>query len=57
MDIALPVEFNERDLIQACVRKERWAQKLERVNFGTFGLANRAKSQKARNSGRRETKH
>lgn len=27
MDIALPVEFNERDLIQACVRKERWAQK------------------------------
>lgn len=27
MDIALPAEFNERDFIQACVRKERWAQK------------------------------
>ena len=28
MDIALPLGFEERDLIQACIRKERWAQKL-----------------------------
>ncbi len=28
MDIALPVNLEERDLIQACIRKERWAQKL-----------------------------
>lgn len=27
MHIALPAEYNERDLIKACVRKERWAQK------------------------------
>lgn len=24
----MPAEFNERDLIRACVRKERWAQKV-----------------------------
>jgi RNA polymerase sigma-70 factor (ECF subfamily) len=28
MDIALPIGNEERDLIKACVRKERWAQKL-----------------------------
>lgn len=28
MDIALPINCTEQDLIQACVRKERWAQKL-----------------------------
>ena len=28
MDIALPVDYKERDLIKACVRKEKWAQKL-----------------------------
>lgn len=28
MDIALPLENNERGLIQACVRQERWAQKV-----------------------------
>ncbi len=28
MDIALPLNLTEKDLIQACVRKERWAQKL-----------------------------
>lgn len=28
MDIALPLNLEERDLIQACIRKERWAQKL-----------------------------
>lgn len=27
MEIALPIEHQERDLIEACVRKERWAQK------------------------------
>lgn len=27
MDIALPLNLEERDLIQACIRKERWAQK------------------------------
>jgi RNA polymerase sigma factor (sigma-70 family) len=27
MDIALQFEYEERDLIKACVRKERWAQK------------------------------
>lgn len=28
MDIALQLEYEERDLIKACVRQERWAQKL-----------------------------
>ena len=28
MDIALPLNLEEQDLIQACIRKERWAQKL-----------------------------
>jgi len=28
MDIALSAQFEERDLIKACVRKERWAQQL-----------------------------
>lgn len=28
MDIALPLENNEKGLIQACVRRERWAQKV-----------------------------
>ena len=28
MDIALPLNYQERDFIQACIRKERWAQKL-----------------------------
>lgn len=28
MDIALPLDYQERDFIQACIRKERWAQKL-----------------------------
>ena len=28
MEIALPAEFNEHDLIRACIRKERWAQKV-----------------------------
>lgn len=28
MHIALPAEYNERDLIRACIRKERWAQKV-----------------------------
>ena len=28
MDIALPLGNEERDLITACIRKERWAQKL-----------------------------
>lgn len=28
MEIALPFNLEERDLIQACVRKERWAQKV-----------------------------
>lgn len=29
MEIALPLEYNnERDLVTACVKKERWAQKL-----------------------------
>ena len=28
MDIAINLERNENDLIQACIRKERWAQKL-----------------------------
>ncbi len=27
MDIVLPIEGQEKDLIEACVRKERWAQK------------------------------
>lgn len=27
MDIVLPLENQEKDLIEACVRKERWAQK------------------------------
>ena len=27
MDIALHLEYEERDLIKACIRKERWAQK------------------------------
>jgi RNA polymerase sigma factor (sigma-70 family) len=28
MDIALPLGYDERGLIEACVRQERWAQKL-----------------------------
>jgi RNA polymerase sigma factor (sigma-70 family) len=28
MDIALPLGYRESDLIQACIRRERWAQKL-----------------------------
>ncbi|MEZ5040006.1 MAG: sigma-70 family RNA polymerase sigma factor [Saprospiraceae bacterium] len=28
MDIALPLGIEEKDLIKACVQKERWAQKL-----------------------------
>ncbi len=28
MEIALPAEYNEREVIRACVRKERWAQQL-----------------------------
>jgi RNA polymerase sigma-70 factor (ECF subfamily) len=28
MDIALPLKNNEKGLIQACVRRERWAQKV-----------------------------
>jgi RNA polymerase sigma factor (sigma-70 family) len=28
MDIALPLGYQESDLIQACIRRERWAQKL-----------------------------
>ncbi len=28
MDIALPLGYDERGLIQACARQERWAQKL-----------------------------
>jgi len=28
MDIALPFGYEEKDLIQACLRQERWAQKL-----------------------------
>lgn len=27
MDIALPLQHQEKDLIQACINKERWAQK------------------------------
>ena len=27
MDIALPLQHQERDLIEACIKKERWAQK------------------------------
>jgi len=28
MDLALSINYNERDLIRACVRKERWAQQV-----------------------------
>ena len=28
MDLALSINYNERDLIHACVRKERWAQQV-----------------------------
>ena len=28
MDIALPLGYQESDLIQACIRRERWAQKM-----------------------------
>ncbi len=28
MDIALPINYQERDLIKACVRQERWAQQV-----------------------------
>ena len=28
MDFALPIEYQEHDLIQACIRKERWAQRV-----------------------------
>lgn len=28
MDVALSINYNERDLIHACVRKERWAQQV-----------------------------
>jgi RNA polymerase sigma-70 factor (ECF subfamily) len=28
MDIAIPLNYAEKDLITACIRKERWAQKL-----------------------------
>ncbi len=28
MDITLPLEYQEDDLIRACVRKERWAQRV-----------------------------
>ncbi|MFN7118927.1 MAG: RNA polymerase sigma factor [Saprospiraceae bacterium] len=28
MDIALHLQYEERDLIKACIKKERWAQKL-----------------------------
>jgi RNA polymerase sigma-70 factor (ECF subfamily) len=35
MDIALQLDNQERDLIKACVRKERWAQKvLYEENYG-----------------------
>ncbi len=37
MEIALPANFEERDLIQACIRKERWAQKaLYEDYYGTM---------------------
>lgn len=28
MDLALSINYNERDIISACVRKERWAQQV-----------------------------
>lgn len=28
MDIAIPISYQESDLIEACVRKERWAQRV-----------------------------
>ncbi len=28
MDLTLPLEYQEEDLIRACVRKERWAQRI-----------------------------
>ncbi|MCR9286577.1 RNA polymerase sigma factor [Saprospiraceae bacterium] len=28
MDFALPIEYQEHDLIKACIRKERWAQRV-----------------------------
>ncbi|RMG81471.1 MAG: sigma-70 family RNA polymerase sigma factor [Bacteroidetes bacterium] len=28
MDFALPFEYEEHDLIRACIRKERWAQRM-----------------------------
>ena len=28
MDIALPLEYDEKNLIMACARQERWAQKV-----------------------------
>ncbi|MCB0623494.1 MAG: RNA polymerase sigma factor [Saprospiraceae bacterium] len=28
MDIAIPINYQESDLIEACVRKERWAQRV-----------------------------
>ena len=28
MDIALPIGYDERSIVQACARKERWAQKM-----------------------------
>jgi len=35
MDIAIPLENQEKNLIEACVRKERWAQKqLYQDNYG-----------------------
>ena len=28
MDIAIPISYQESDLIEACIRKERWAQRV-----------------------------
>ncbi|HMQ47324.1 MAG TPA: RNA polymerase sigma factor [Saprospiraceae bacterium] len=28
MDIALPLEYDEKELIKACIRRDRWAQKM-----------------------------
>ncbi|MCB0618996.1 MAG: RNA polymerase sigma factor [Saprospiraceae bacterium] len=28
MDIAIPINYQESDLIEACIRKERWAQRV-----------------------------
>ena len=39
MDIALPINIEERDLIKACVRQERWAQKQLYEEFYSTMLA------------------